>query len=57
MKCSKIRYRDRVAALLALANTQHKDSSTRTKTERRAYKCPNCKGFHLTSAPLRKKSK
>lgn len=45
----KVRYRDRVAALLALANTARVDSARRPKTERRAYPCPQCRGWHLTS--------
>ena len=45
----KIRYRDRVAALLALADTRHADRSGRPKIEKRAYPCPSCHGWHLTS--------
>lgn len=43
MTCSKIRYFDRVAALLAMSSAQRKDSSGRAKMERRAYHCPHCK--------------
>lgn len=50
----KVRYRDRVAALLALASAQRTDSPRRPKTERRAYPCPQCKGWHLTSTGRRK---
>lgn len=46
--CAKIRYRDRVAALLALSRTgQH--GERRPKEERRAYYCQQCRGWHLTS--------
>lgn len=45
--CPKIRYRDELAAKIALANTQRAKSSKRD--ERRAYRCPDCAGFHLTS--------
>lgn len=45
----KIRHRDRIAALLALASAQHTDGSRRPKLEQRAYRCPTCKGWHLTS--------
>lgn len=45
----KVRYRDRIGALLALASAQHKDGSKRAKTEKRAYRCTNCRGWHLTS--------
>ena len=47
--CRKIRYRDRIAALLALASAQRTDGSRRPKLERRAYRCPTCHGWHLTS--------
>jgi hypothetical protein len=49
-RCRKIRYRDRIAALLALATVQARDKPGRPKQERRAYRCPDCRGFHLTSA-------
>jgi hypothetical protein len=45
--CSKIRYRDRIAALLALASTGRADQR-REKNEVRAYRCPDCGGW-LTS--------
>lgn len=50
MPCTKRRYRDRIAALLALASTQSTTGATRrAKDERRIYRCPDCKGWHLTS--------
>ena len=48
--CTKVRYRDKIAAKLALASTAHKDGSRRAKAERRVYRCPACHGWHLTSA-------
>lgn len=45
--CSKVRYRDRIAALLALAKLEHDDKPGHD--ERRAYRCPKCRGWHLTS--------
>ena len=45
----KIRYSDRIAALLALSTAQTQDDPTRPKVEARAYKCPSCHGWHLTS--------
>lgn len=45
----KIRYRDALAAKLALASTSRVDSSRRPKTERRYYRCGRCNGWHLTS--------
>lgn len=47
--CRKVRYRDRIAALLAMSNTQRVDGSHRPKIETRAYRCPHCFGWHLTS--------
>ena len=49
MSCSKRRYRDDIAAKLALAKIARKDSGAREKNERRAYRCPKCRGWHLTS--------
>lgn len=50
-KCAtgKHRFHDKIAALLALANVQHADKTHRPKIEKRAYRCPTCKGWHLTS--------
>jgi len=50
MGCRKIRYRDEIAAKLALLKTARKDQR-RQKTEKRAYHCPKCRGWHLTSQP------
>lgn len=44
----KIRYRDRIAALIALASTRRAD-----RDESRAYRCPICHGWHLTSQERR----
>ncbi len=46
----KIRYRDRIAALLAIASTRRTDGPKRAKGEKRAYRCPQCHGWHLTSS-------
>jgi len=48
-KCFKVRYRDEIAAKLALATIQNQDKASRPKAERRAYFCPDCRGWHLTS--------
>lgn len=45
-RCKKRRYRDRIGALLALADTQRKG-----RDEIRVYHCRDCKGWHLTSKP------
>ncbi len=52
--CRKVRYRDRIGAQLALAGLAngHGRHETRPKDERRAYRCPTCKGWHLTSMRL-----
>lgn len=47
--CAKIRYRDRISALLALSKARAQDKSWRPKLEARAYRCPDCAGWHLTS--------
>lgn len=47
MTCKKIRYRDKIAAMMALASTSKARSSKRD--EGRFYCCPDCKGWHLTS--------
>lgn len=47
--CSKRRYRSEIDAKIALAKIQWQDKSRREKIETRVYKCPKCRGFHLTS--------
>ncbi|MFJ6239814.1 hypothetical protein ACIQH0_37810 [Streptomyces griseus] len=42
----KRRYRNRLDARIALANTRRRD-----RGEKRAYQCPGCHGWHLTSKP------
>lgn len=50
MKCKKKRYNDELDAKIALALASKKhDRKNSTKVERKWYKCPACKGFHLTS--------
>lgn len=50
----KIRYRDRIAALIALESTRRR-GHRRPKNEVRAYRCRHCAGWHLTSQPKRTK--
>jgi hypothetical protein len=45
----KFRYRDAIAARMALATVRHQDKSYRPKLERSAYRCPSCAGWHLTA--------
>lgn len=49
-KTHKIRYRDDIAAKLALARVS-KGKRSRSKDEQRAYFCSFCRGYHLTSQP------
>lgn len=42
----KHRYRDNIAARLALAGI---DRTAPKRREKRAYRCPRCRGWHLTS--------
>lgn len=51
MNCPKARYPTRVVALLALSKIQGKKDSRREET--RAYKCPDCGGWHLSSKAKR----
>lgn len=48
-RCRKHRYPDETSARVALATIIRKDKTHRPKTEARAYRCPKCRGFHLTS--------
>lgn len=47
-RTGKLRYRDRIAALLTLDRLDNLDPARR---EKRAYRCPLCRGWHLTSKP------
>jgi hypothetical protein len=53
-RCNKRRYRDEIAAKLALEHISYKDHR-REKNESRCYRCNMCKGYHLTSVPYREK--
>ncbi|MGK5557595.1 hypothetical protein ACSNOI_38905 [Actinomadura kijaniata] len=48
-----MRFRDRIAATLALATIQRNDRPGRDKLEARVYRCPSCAGWHLTSGKSR----
>jgi hypothetical protein len=55
--CAKVRYRDRIAALMALERATRR--AHRGRREVRAYRCdrPECKGaWHLTSIARRNRS-
>lgn len=43
----KLRFRDRIGAMMALADCARKDAAKRREV--RAYRCPLCRGWHLTS--------
>lgn len=49
----KIRYRDKVAAMIALSKielrSKRRKGKGRPKHEKTAYRCSQCNGFHLSS--------
>jgi hypothetical protein len=47
MNCSKIKYKDKISAMFALASCKHSKKGKRQ--ERRIYYCNICKCYHLTS--------
>lgn len=49
MKCVKTRFRDEVGAKIALSQIAVSDKAKRREV--RVYKCPKCRGWHLTSQP------
>ena len=48
-KCAKKKFKTRLDALIALSNIQRIDNPARPRMERRAYQCPICGKWHLTS--------
>lgn len=46
-QAKKVRYRDSLEAKMALARITN--TSNRDRVPQRSYKCPHCKGWHLTS--------
>ena len=52
-RCSKRRYATDIEAKLEIARFQRMDDPRRSKLPCRAYKCPDCGGWHLTSQPER----
>lgn len=54
-KCptGKRRYKDRIAALLAVESANRRKHERREKNEQRAYACPFCHWYHVTSQPKR----
>lgn len=50
--CKKQRFKDEIAAKLALAKIGNKNRPG-SRAESRAYHCPKCKGWHLTSQSKR----
>ena len=49
MSCYKVRYPTRLRALIVLAKIRRQSDSSDGKLPCRAYPCPDCKGWHLTS--------
>jgi hypothetical protein len=48
-RCTKRRFKDRLAALMAMANIEARGEDRNGKVPKRAYLCPRCGGWHLTS--------
>lgn len=53
--CSKVRYEQRIDALFALAKCGNTRHTRRPKDEQRIYRCPRCRGWHLTATPFVKR--
>lgn len=53
-KCGKTRFRDEIAAKIAMSKIQVK--STEIKVPTRAYRCHLCSGWHLTSQELKERT-
>lgn len=52
MTCRKRRYPTRVDAMIALADIDRRAAQgNENRDEIRAYRCPRCKGWHVTSQP------
>lgn len=52
-KCTKRRFRDEIAAKMALANIARIDDSKRASDEKRHYFHRDCQAWHLTSQEYR----
>lgn len=52
-RCKKIRYRDEVGAKFALAKIAAGNNKLERRHEQSHYRCPYCKGWHLTSEEQR----
>ena len=51
----KIRYRDKLGAMIAVASTQAAAArGVKGRDETRVYRCPHCHGWHTTSQPKRR---
>lgn len=46
-KCKWIAYPDKISAMMALASCRHSPKGKRC--ERRIYRCPKCKKYHLST--------
>lgn len=51
VRCKKRRYRDELDAKIALSVIDMRSRRRKRAGERRAYLCPLCGGWHLTSRP------
>jgi len=51
--CGKKKYRDKIAAMMAIANIEARGEDRPSgQIPKRAYKCPACHQWHLTSKEL-----
>lgn len=51
--CTKTKYRDSIGAMMAAANIGAHGRDINGKMPWRAYRCPDCNGWHLTSQAKR----
>ncbi len=56
MCTDKVRYRDEIAAMMAITNIGEHGRDT-GKSPVRPYRCPHCKGWHLTSRATTRRSR
>ena len=52
MKCKKRKYKDKIAAMFALSQCRSQ-TAIGNRQERRAYLCPVCGKWHLTSLKIK----
>lgn len=48
MSCGKVKYKDKLAAMVALVRCKGKHNNAWKRQEKRVYYCNECKAWHLT---------